>query len=196
MTGRSQLALCAQIAQFCLGRGRIHHAATAAHQAVPACGSCLDALLNVRFREGFITPPPSGVGTLDVEQELRHWPPVGRQEAYGLTDAPMGGIPWFRVFVEEVQLPELVVKPELGQVSAHLPGSGCGQWPSDGRRISCGARPHVRRRLSRWLPLGALTPWSSRARSLPAAKPRWEPSGHAAFTPLAITGRGCPSRHD
>ena len=31
MTGRSQLALCAQIAQFCLERGRTHHAATAAH---------------------------------------------------------------------------------------------------------------------------------------------------------------------
>jgi hypothetical protein len=30
MTGRSQSASCAQIAQLCAGRERIHHAATAA----------------------------------------------------------------------------------------------------------------------------------------------------------------------
>ena len=36
--GRSQLTSCAQIARFCVGRGQIHHAATAVHNGGYARG--------------------------------------------------------------------------------------------------------------------------------------------------------------
>ncbi len=92
----------------------------------------MDALLSVSFREGFITPPPPGLSALDVKQELGHWKPVGRHEAYHRTDAAVGGLPWFRILIEEFQQPELVVEqrpdfcepgrwPDLGVEPGEIP---------------------------------------------------------------------------
>ena len=45
------------------------------------------------FREGFVTPSPPRVLTLDVEQELSHCPAVRRQQTHHLADAAICGLP-------------------------------------------------------------------------------------------------------
>ena len=62
------------------------------------------------FREGLVTPSPPGVAALDVQQELRHRPPVRRYEAHRLTDAAVGGLPRLRVLISAFGLPQLVIE--------------------------------------------------------------------------------------
>jgi hypothetical protein len=104
------------------------------------------------FRKGFIAPPPPGVVALDAEQELRHWPSAGCQEAYGLTDAAVGGVPRLGVLVEELELPELVVeqrldfrepgrRPDLGAEPGKVPAVTTSSARSSSPRTSCHEDP-------------------------------------------------------
>ena len=66
------------------------------------------------FWEGFITPSPPGVFTLDMKQELRHRPPVRRQETHHIADTAIRGFPLFQLVIEKFQPPELLVEQRSG----------------------------------------------------------------------------------
>jgi hypothetical protein len=75
--------------------------------------------------EGFITPSPPGVFTLDVKQELRCWPPVRCKEMHHLADATICTLPLFRLLVEVFQLPELLLEQRADFCES-------GRWPDLG----------------------------------------------------------------
>src|SRR5579859_7246484 len=77
------------------------------------------------LREGFITPSPPGLCTLDVKQELRDWPPVRRQETHHLADAAICGLPPSGLLIEEFQSLEFVVEQ---RADVREPG----RWPDFG----------------------------------------------------------------
>jgi hypothetical protein len=47
-----------------------------------------------------------------VKQELRCWPPARRKETRYLADAAIGGLPVFRLVIEEFQPPEFVIEQQ------------------------------------------------------------------------------------
>ena len=95
--------------------------------------------------EEFITPSPPGVLIVDVNQELRHWPPARRQETHHLADAAVCGLPLLQLIIDEFQPPELVIeqRPDFREPR---------RWPDPGvkprevPRPSPRARQGVRRR--------------------------------------------------
>jgi hypothetical protein len=62
------------------------------------------------FREGFVTPSPPRVLTLDVEQELSYCPAVRRQQTHHLADAAICSLPLLRFLVEVFQPPEFIIE--------------------------------------------------------------------------------------
>jgi hypothetical protein len=60
-----------------------------------------------RLGEGLIAPSPPGVVPVDVEQELSHRPSARCQQADGLPDTAISGLPWGGILIEVIQLPEL-----------------------------------------------------------------------------------------
>jgi hypothetical protein len=66
--------------------------------------------LRLCVREGLIAPSPPGVAAVDVQEELGHWPAIGRKEPHGLPDLIVCGFPTRQIVIEEVQSPELFLE--------------------------------------------------------------------------------------
>jgi hypothetical protein len=77
------------------------------------------------FGERLIIPSPPGVIALDVEQELRYWPPIRPQQTNHVPDTAICGLPLPRLVIEVFQAPEFVVEQRLDFCE---PGS----WPDFG----------------------------------------------------------------
>ena len=66
-----------------------------------------------RLGERLIAPSPPGVVPVDVEQELGHRPSVRCQQADGLPDTVVGGLPRSGILIEMIQPSEFILEQWL-----------------------------------------------------------------------------------
>jgi len=78
-----------------------------------------------RLGEGLIAPSPPGVVPVNVEQELSHRPSARCQQADGLPDTVISGLPWGGILIEVIQLPEFILEQRLDLGKP-------GRWPDLG----------------------------------------------------------------